>query len=554
MVLTPAMRGMQFLRSQFSEPLLFLMGIAGLVLLIACANVANLLLARAVARRHEFATRVAIGASSTRLVRQLLAEAVFVGIMGTAAGLVLARWLLAAIAGSLGAGVLLPVAVTLNLSPDGRVVAFSALLCLGTSLLFGLAPALRAARTDPVTDLKERGRIVSGRRRFGLTSATALVVVQVALSLVLLVTTSLLITTVTKLRAVDLGFQADGVSTFEIELLPTAGARDPLTRWRSVLDGVQRLPGVRAASLSWLMPLGTRDRSVGIRIPGADAAGRQTPGAVLNHVSPDFFATMGIPVNAGRAFAPRDDDHAPLVAIINQTAARAYFGNANPIGQHLEVGSAVREIVGVAADSKHVSLRDDPPRVVYLPVFQPLDRMNSLTLAVRAGEGAGALADAVRREVGTLGSDIFLGRATTLRQQIDRALLRERFMSTVSAAFGALGVLLAAVGLFGVMSFTMQRRKHEMAMRLALGATAADLRWRVLRQAISIAAIGIVCGVPIALVAARFLSRVLFGVQPANILILIGCAVTLLAVAAFAAYVPAQRASRVDPIAGLRAD
>jgi predicted permease len=553
MELTPAMRGMTFLRTEFGEPLLFVLGIAGLVLLIACANVANLLLARAVARRHEFATRVAVGASRSRLVRQLLVESLFLSLLGTALGLILAQWLLGLLAAPLAAATLLPVAITLDVRPDARFALFAALLCVATSVLFGLAPARRAARTDAASDLKQRAGLGLGRR-FGFSTGMGLVVVQIALSLALLVATGLLVSTLGRLRSVDVGFRAEGVSTYEVELLPTKPPRDPIPRWTELLARVEALPGVRSASVAWLLPLGQRDRGVGVKIPGSTAPAGSTPGAVLNHVSPDFFATMGIPVGLGRAFTARDDARAPLVAVINHAAARAYFGGASPIGQRIEIGSAIREIVGVAADVKHLTVRDDMPRIVYVPVWQPVDRMTSLTLAVRGSDAAGGQPELVRREIAALGSDVFVGRVSTMSQQIDRSLVRERFLSTVSAAFGLLGVLLAAVGIYGVMSFTMLRRKQEIAVRMALGASASDVSRRVLRQSMLIAAIGIVIGLPISIFVARLLSGVLFGVRPADPLILAACAAALVGIAAIAAYVPARRASRVDPMTVLKSE
>jgi len=546
MDLVPAGRGLRSLREEFAEPLVLLMGITALVLLIACVNVANLLLARAAARRHEFATRVAIGASRGRLVRQLLTESVVLTGCGAAAGVLLASWLVTSLTAPLAAG---PYPMRIDLQPDHRVAIFSGALCILTTILFGLAPALRAARSHTSADLRHGRGVVSppGRRLMSF-NRSAFVVVQIALTLVLTVAMSLLIGTLASLRGLDAGFRARDVPIFGVELLDSAGSAEQLAdRWARLIDRIRQMPGVESASLSWLTPLSGRHRGVAMGLPGVEPRP-----VALNHVSPAYFETIGIPLRGGRAFTSRDDRAAPPVAILNETAARFHFGTRDPVGRRIVLMKTEREIVGVAADVKHLTLRDEIPHFVYVPVQQPVDRLSELLLAVRGRPDVNRLGEAIRREVRSAGSGVLVGPATTLREQLDRSLLRERWMSTLSGIFGLLGLALASVGLFGVMSFRVAGRLREVAVRMALGSSASAVRWRILRESLVIAVTGVAVGVPLSLMAARGLTGLLFGLSPTNPLVIAGCAIVLLAVAAGAAYVPARRASRVDPMTVLR--
>jgi len=550
MAVIPAGQGLGELREQVTQPLLLLAGIAGMVLLIACANVAILLVAQAAARRHEFATRVAIGASRERLVRQLLAESLLLGVIATCVGFLLARWLTATLL-RFAPG---PAPIALDLSLDHRVILFSAALCLATSLLFGLVPAVGTARVATYTDLKRRSTNAL-TKRLGLSPGTVLVIVQFTLSMVLLMTTALLVGTVASLRNVDAGFRPEGVTTFEVESLPVnASVEARVARWTMLVDRVAAVPGVQSATVSWLTPLSRRDRGVGIRVLGADPAVKRPGLVALNHVSAAYFETMRIPLRRGRTFTSRDDGSAGEVAIVSEAAARYYFGGADPVGQRIEIAKRVREIVGVVGDTKHQNLRDDIARFVYVPVLQPIDRLGSLFLAVRTRGEAAGVADAVRRELSSLGSDIVVGPATTMREQIDRTLVRERLMATLSLSFGVLGLTLGAIGLFGVMSSSVLRHRREIVVRMALGTTARSVRTRVLRESLFVAAIGIVFGVPLGVIGGRALSSLLFGVQPTSLPIIAGCIGILITVAAFAGYVPARRASRLNLASVLRAE
>ena len=331
LTLRPAVRGLDSVRDEFSRPLLLLMGIAGIALLITCANIANLLLARSATRRHEFATRVAIGASRGRLVRQLITESLLLGSAGSLLAVPFAYWLVQALTGAIGGG---PYPQVLDLAPDYRMVTFAVATSVATSVLFGLAPAVRAAHLEIVADLKHaRGAFV---RRLLPSSGSSLIVMQVSLSLVLAVVMSLMVRTVTGLRGLDTGFRAANVAVVDVELLDYSEAADTLSaKWMPIIERVNGMPGVESAALSWLTPLSRRNRGVAIRVvhPGADVADNQ--GIALNHVSPAFFATLGIPLRAGRAFTDRDDAGAPRVAILSETAARFFFGGTSAIGRRV---------------------------------------------------------------------------------------------------------------------------------------------------------------------------------------------------------------------------
>lgn len=543
--LTPAARGLSSLREQFGQPLLVLQGIAALVLLIACANVASLLLVRAGARRREMATRVAMGAAPARLIRQMLTESLLLGVLGTLAGLVLASGFTALLTAPLAMG---PAPVALDLKPDLRLLGFLVTICVVTSLLFGLAPALRVAQVSAYEEIKQQAA-TGVARRFGFAAGSGVVVVQIALSLVLLVSAGLLVTTLVRLRAVDVGFRPNGIATVAVDIMPAGLSADPKGRWTEVLTRAEAVPGVDSASLSWLIPFGVRDRGVALRVPSATSDG--VP-AVLNHVSSDFFTTMGIPLRAGRSFTELDDANAPQVAILNSAAASALFGTSEAIGQQITMGGRPREVVGVVADTVHLSLRGEVPHFAYVPLFQSTERLASLTLAVRSSGEVSALIEPVRRTLRDLRSDVVVGHAATMRQHVDQSLLRERLMSTLSASFGLLGLALTSVGLFSVMSFAVLKRRQEIAVRMALGASGAKVQWQVVNQAVLIAAIGVAVGLPLSLIVARMLTTLLFGVAPMSAPILLACVAMMLVVAGLAAFVPARRASSTNPATILR--
>jgi predicted permease len=553
-VLTPAGRGLDTLRRQFSEPLLALMGIVALVLLIACANITNLLLARGAARRREFAMRAAIGAGRARLLRQLMTETLLLFLLGSAAGVLFARIAVQSLVAFVSAaGSPIPSAFHF----DWRILGFTAGIALLTAVVFGAAPIVQAIRADPHTAMKDGERTTASRSRVGL--GRLLVVFQAAVSLVLLTGAGSFARTLANLRHVDGGFQAENVLILSVELLDSTygpGA-DRISVWSRLLESVQAIPGVRSASLSTLTPLDGNGRGVSVRVPGFQPRSERDWDIEQNHVTEDYFKTLGIGVIAGRAFERTDAEGSPRVAVLNESAARLYFPDRNPVGEsiYLTTSPTTRQtfrVVGVVKDVKHESLRIAANRFVYIPVRQPRDGMFRLTLAVRTASDRGRIVTAVRQAVRTTGSDILVTHAGTLAQQVDANLLQERLVSTLSSGFGILALLLSAVGLFGVLAYDLARRTREVGIRMALGARPGDVSSDILRQTLVLTATGIMIGAPCGILATKTAESLLYGVKPYDPGGLAGCAVLLGLVALGASYLPAHRAARIDPGVALR--
>jgi len=505
-VLTPAARGLDRLRRQFSKPLLVLMAFVGLVLLIACANVANLLLARTTARNREFAVRLALGAGRARLMRQVLTESLLLVGIGSLFGLMFASWAGRLLVAFFAAG---QHGIAVDLHFDARVLAFTAGASLLTGLLFGLAPAFRVTRTTLAPALKEQGRgMVGFRSRLPLSKL--LVVSQIALSLVLLIGAGLFVHSLWNLRNLDAGFHPDGVLTLKVKPDEKVYSEDRrMALWREILDRAGRIPGVRCASLSVLSPMSGMDRGVLIEAPGFESRAVREKAISLNHVTPGYFETMGIPVVLGRAFTAADAGNAPRVALLNETAARFYFGGRNPVGVSVRFPFGNEkppyQIVGVVKDSRHNSLREEVPRLIYLSVFQAIDELRSLTLAVRTAGDPSGLAPTVSKEARTAGPDILITDVATLASQVDQSLLEERLVSTLASFFGALALLLASIGLYGTMSYSVARRTNEIGIRMALGASGTGVVRLVLRDAVIMIAAGMAVGVPGAIAGGRYI-------------------------------------------------
>jgi predicted permease len=550
--LTPAARGLDRLRHRFSKPLLVLMAFVGLVLLIACANVANLLLARTSARGREFAVRLALGAGRARLMRQMLTESLLLVSLGSLLGLLFAHWAGQMLAAFFATG---QNRIALDLHFDLRVMGFTAGISLLTGLLFGVAPALRSTQVNPGPALKEQSRgLVGGRQRLSLSKL--LVVSQVALSLMLLIGAGLFVRSLRNLKNLDAGFRPDGVLTMRVkpnEAVYTVARRSSL--WSEILERTSRVPGVRSASLSALSPLSGRERGVLIEVPGYVPRSQRDTAISLNQVTPGYFETMGIPVLLGRAFTAGDVQTAPRVALLNETAARFYFGGRNPVGVSVRFpfrkNTSTYQIIGVVKDSRHNSLREEVPRLIYLPVFQALDSLASLTLSIRSADDSTALASAVSAEIRSSGPDILITDVITLARQVDQTLLEERLVSTLAGFFGLLALLLASIGLYGTMSYSVVRRTNEIGIRMALGASRGGVVWLVLRDTLLMIAAGMAIGIPAAIGGARYIQSQLFGLQPADAITLVFASLLLTAVAVLAGYLPAHRAARVDPMAAL---
>jgi predicted permease len=553
--LAPAGGGMDGLRTRFSKPLTALLILAGLVLLAACVTVANLMLARARARQKEFAVRLAMGARSGRLIRQTLTEALVLAGAGCALGIVLARQGEAALASFFAEG---NDQIVLNLSPNGRLLLFAVAVSLLTGLAFGILPALRAARVDPAAGLQSGSRSIAGSRA-SLRLGRVLVILQVALSTVLLAGAGLFIHSLRRLESVDLGFAREGILTMEVAPEPALfGKPEWLALQTEILDRVRRVPGVRSVSWSTMTPLSGRDRGVIVDVPGFVSRTEIEKTIHLVSVSPEYFATLGAPLILGRAFTPRDGPSAPKVAIVNQTAARFYFGNADPIGKQVKFehsnSAPLYEIIGVAKDAKHQNLRDQPWRFIFIPIAQAIDRINRLALTVRCSGDAIGFAAPIGDVVRSARLPLLITNVSTMEKQVQRSLIRERLVSTLSAAFGGLALVLACIGLYGVLAYAVTRRTGEIGIRMALGATKGGVVWLILREAAALAIGGIAIGIPAALALGRISRGLLYGVESFDLPAFACALLVLLVFAAIAGIVPARRAGRLDPMSALRCD
>jgi predicted permease len=524
------------------------LAVVGLVLLIACANVANLLLARAAARRKEVAIRLALGASRTRIVRQFLTESLLLAAIGATLGLLLPLcakdWLLSLFP---------PLAPeALNFNPDLRVVAFTLLLSLGATLLFGLAPALQVSRPDVVPELKETAMTggLRGRRLSGM-----LVVAQLALTTTLLIGAGLLVRTLQRLAAIDLGFASESVLALSLDLR-SQGYSESKGRqfYRQLTERVAALPGVEAASLASVMPLGWGSPEHAIFIAGQE---QPAPDRMLradyNVVTPDWFRTMGIPVVAGRDFTAQDKADAPGVVIVNEAMARRFWPERNPVGQRFEVGENQRravEIIGVARNSKHRMPDEEARPVMYIPLSQQYEGQMILNLR-SAVEPLGQVA-AVRGVTRRLDPNLPLFEIKTMAQRAKESFWPTRTMSNLVGVFGAIALLLACAGLYGVLSYAVTQRTREIGLRLALGARTGDVLRLIIRQGLRLALGGVAIGLITAFGLTRVLAGFLHGVSATDALTFALIPALLIAVALLACYLPARRATKVDPLAAIR--
>lgn len=556
-VLVPASRGLHEIRRRLSTPLAVVMAIVALVLVVGCANVANLLLARASAREQEMALRLAIGAGRGRLVRQLLTEGLVLGALAGVSGFGVAK---------LGAAALVHMVADtrrqIALAPrlDGRVLLFAAAVAVMTGVLCSLTPALMfARRTHAATG--GPGRLSASRLQRRMSQV--LVVVQVAVSLVLLGGSVLFVRTLRNLETADAGFHSAGVLTMPIQTTlprepPPGVDRDAAiaqigAMWQELVTRTSRLPGVQDVAAATLLPMGGHDRGVNMAVVGAGLApaddGR---GVRLNQVTPSYFATLGVRVLDGRVFQATDGD-ARLV-VLGQTAARAYFGDASAVGRSVTFNGRPTpfDVIGVVEDTQYETLRDEPARLVYLPISRPLDAIGSLFLAVRTTGAAGPIAAAVRDDVRRSIPQGFVGAPATLTWLVQSSLLQERLVSLLSIAFGALAALLAGVGLYGLLSYAVVRRTREFGVRMAVGAPRSSIVWLVLREIAGLLAIAFGAGALVIAELGRYVQALLYQVTPADPLAMGTAIVLLAAVALTAAFVPAWRASAIEPMTALR--
>ncbi|HKS80795.1 MAG TPA: ABC transporter permease [Candidatus Acidoferrales bacterium] len=553
--LTPAAAGKSLLREQFADPLWILMGIVALVLLISCANIANLLLARGTVRQREIAVRMALGAGRGRLVRQFLTESLVLGGIGGAMGIVFSAWATQALLEMVSPKGDL---ISLDVAPNGRVLAFTLLISTATVLLFGIIPALRTSNVAPNSSLASGRSAAAGARRGVL--GKALIVGQVALSLVLLIGAGLFVRSLINLAHVNPGFQTQNVLEFGMDSR-ASGFTDEAHMgnfYREVEERTNAIPGVKASSFtifvfnqgSWNEDAWPEDTTTLPRVQNT----------IFNAVGPGYFATLGLPVLEGRALGPEDTANSPRVAVINETMERRFFSGVSPIGKRIGIGDATSprniEIVGVVRNSKFLNLEEDNQSIAYFPYTQYVpDWGIGLYLGhlqVRYAGDAQTVIAGVRAAVSAVNARVPIVRVETLEDRVDNSVASRRLVAQLSGFFGLLAVFLACIGIFGLMSFAVTRRTNEIGIRMALGANRANVVGMVMREVLILVGIGVAIGIPAALACDRWAASMLFGLKPTDPATMTAATTLLLAIALLAGYLPARRAAKVDPMVALR--
>ncbi len=545
--------GIDSLRRQYSKPLLILITMTGLILAIACANLANLLLTRATARRREIAVRLSLGASRWRVVRQLLAESILISLLGGAMGLAVAAagirfltWLLANGAEDF----------TLRATIDLRILFFATLVSIATGILFGLVPAIQATKVDVAPALKESRAVTARVRRFGLSHT--LVAGQIAVSLLLVIAAGLFVRTLARLHSVAIGFNTGNLLLFSLNADQAGydqlrGAR----LYETMRRRFEAIPGVRAATMSDMPLVADWNNSDSFTLPGSPVAPGQRPWTSEVLIGPSFFETMGIPILLGRPIGPQDTAGAPRSVVVNEVFAKKFFPGRSPVGRHLSFGEATPtdfQIVGVAKDSLYSSLKRAIPPVVYIPSSQPPQGwfIGGMFYELRTAGDPLAIANTVRRLVHDADPRLPVADLTTQTRRIDSTIAPERAFADLCTCFAVLALLIASVGLYGTMAYSVARRTNEIGIRMALGAERRRVLWMVLREVLALSLAGLAIGLGVALGTSRFVASFLFGVRASDPFSF-GISAAILAACAIAAgYAPAWRASRIDPMQALR--
>jgi predicted permease len=552
MEVMPGSKGRSNLRRAYSKPLFALMGIVGLVLLIACSNLANLLIARASARQKEIAVRLALGAGRAGLIRQLLMESLLLASLGGALGIGLAVAMDRALIGFLPSG---HTPLSLSSTPDWTVLGFTFGISLIAGVLFGLVPALQSTRPKLANTLKDQaGGVIRGGSA-GLRKG--LVVAQVSLAFLLLIGAGLFLQSLRNLKTLNPGFDVRNVLAFDVN--PTMNRYDPKwTRdyYRRLRQRLNGLPGVESHALAVVPVLEDNEWDNWVTIEGYSAKQDERPDPHMQFCSPGFFKTLKIPVLLGRDFDDRDIKGAPKVGIVNQKFASRYFGTASPLGRHIGMGidpgtKLDIQIVGVVGDTKYESMRDEIPYEMYVPSDQQgFD--NGHTVYVRTGGDPERMFNLLRKEVREVDNTVAMYDMRTLADQMETSLLTERMLATLSTVFGSLATVLAALGLYGVMAFMVARRTREIGIRMALGAGQGNVIWMILRESLTLAGAGMAIGLGGAYALTRLIQTQLFGVEPTDLLTMALAALGISVVTALAGYLPARRATAIDPMHALR--
>jgi predicted permease len=552
MEVMPGSKGRSNLRKTYSKPLFALMGIVGLVLLIACSNLANLLIARASARQKEIAVRLALGAGRGRLVRQLLVESLTLAALGGALGVGLAVTIDQSLIDFLPSG---HVPLSLSSTPDWTVLAFTFALSLVAGALFGLVPALQSTRPKLASTLKDQAGAVIRGSSAGLRKG--LVVAQISLSLLLLIGAGLFLQSLRNLKTLNPGFDVRNVLAFDVDTTNSRYAPG-FTRdyFRRLHERLSALPGVESSGFAVIALLEDNEWDQWVTIEGYSAKPDERPDPHMQFASPGFLKTLKIPLLLGRDFTERDVEGAPKVAIVNQKFVKRYFGSANPLGRHIGMGidpgtKTDIQIVGVVADTKYESMRDEIPYELYIPYDQK-GFADDGTVYVRAQGDPTRLFNTLRAAVREVDTNVPIYDLRTMDHQMNISLLTERLLATLSSVFGFLATLLAGLGLYGVMAFMVARRTREIGIRMALGAGQGTVVWMVLRETLVLAAIGVAIGLAGAYGVTRLIQTQLFGVQPTDLLTMAAASLGIAAVTAMAGYLPARRATAIDPMSALR--
>jgi predicted permease len=548
----PGARGRLGLRRQAESPLWVLMAMVGLVLLIACANVANLLMARATGRQKEIAVRLAMGASRLRLMRQLMVESLLLALAGGAAGLLVAAWTDSLLLRLMPTG---NSALELSTTPDSRILIFALSVSCLTGIVFGLAPALQSTRPDLASTLKESAGTVVGGGHMRLRKA--LVVAQIFLSLLLLIGAGLFIRSLRNLKTLDPGFRTHNVVAFSIDPRLNGYTKERAhLYYRELLDKLRGTPGVESASFAIVRVLDNDDWESTIAVDGYEPKPDEDMSPYYNAVSPGYCATLGLKLVAGREFLPSDIGNSHKVGIVNEKWAHKYFGGRNALGRHFGFGGDPGtktdiEIVGVVKDAKYNNMRDEMSAQNFVP-FDQTDIVTEVTLYVRTQLDPEQMFTAVRGSVHGLDANLPIYGMRTLDSQLDQSLVAERLTAYLAAVFGFLATLLAAVGLYGVMAYNVGRRTREIGIRMALGAPSPSVMWLVMREVLVMLGLGVAVAVPAAWALARLVQSQLYGIAPSDPMSMAAATLAIALVAALAGYIPALRATRIDPIGALR--